>query len=147
MFPRRLSTVCPPALVAEAKPEEEYVTMNSPTSARQIVSGIYAIENGQWRWMGASGVLLLKSPARAEPLAVSLYIPPQAPARTITVSLDGQTVAMQTYAAPGAYTLASSAPMKPAGPTATLTITADKTLTVPGDPRELSVILTAAGFR
>ncbi len=134
------------ALITEARPEQEYLTMNSPASARQIVSGIYEIENGQWRWMSATGVLLLKSPEHAKALTVSLFIPAQAPARRIGILLDGQTMASQTYSAPGAYTLVA-APVKPAGPTATLTITADKLFRGGGDLRELAVILTAAGFK
>ena len=37
--------------------------------------------------------------------------------------------------------------MKPDGDTAQITISTDKSFSVPGDSRELSVILTEVGFR
>ena len=51
----------------------------------------------------------------------------------------------QTFPAPGSYTLVS-APLTPAGPSATVTITVDKTFSVPGDHRRLGVILSEVGF-
>ena len=48
------------------------------------------------------------------------------------LALNDKTIASQTYSAPGAYVL-SSPPMKPAGDTAKLTITVDKSFSVPGD--------------
>ncbi len=54
-------------------------------------------------------------------------------------------VASQTYAGPGAYTL-KSALQATAGETATVTLTVDRALSVPGDRRELGVVVAAIGF-
>jgi len=54
-------------------------------------------------------------------------------------------IAAETYAKPGLYTL-KSAPVLPPGDTATVALAIDRTFSVPGDHRQLGVILTAAGF-
>lgn len=131
--------------VTRLQPNHELLTMNAPDAARQILSGVYNLENGKWRWIGHEAVLLLKTPEAAEPLHAAFYISQQAPARKISLAIDGKPVAQETYTQPGAYTL-TIAPVQPSGPATTLTITVDKTFTVPGDPRELGVILTEAGF-
>ena len=59
--------------------------------------------------------------------------------------LDGREVAAQAFQNPGIYTLEAPA-QSPKNPTATLTIIVDKTITVAGDPRELGVVLSEAGF-
>jgi hypothetical protein len=41
----------------------------------------------------------------------------------------------------------SSPPVKPDGDSVKLTITVDKSFSVPGDSRQLGIILTEAGFR
>src|SRR5205085_8311057 len=132
--------------ITEAKPELEYLPMNAPEAGQQIVSGIYSVENGKSRWMSGTAVVLLKSPIRPEPIDVSLYLPPQAPARHVRVSVDEHIVAEQTYTAPGAYTI-TTPPVKPVANTATITITADKTFSVPGDQRVLGVVLIGVGFK
>jgi hypothetical protein len=133
-------------LVIERKPSLSYLPMNAPEAAHQIVSGLYSVEDNRWRWMADRAVMLLKAPAQSSALEAAFAIPDAAPARTVTLLLDGRVVASQTYAQPGAYTL-KSPPVQPVGPAATLTITVDKTFSVPGDRRVLGVILTGAGFR
>ncbi len=129
-------------LVVERKPVLEYVPMSA---AEQIVAGFHQLE-GSWRWMSSRGTVLLRSPESAKPVSVSFAIPAASPARRIAVTLDGREIASQTFAAPGSYTL-SSAPVKPESPSATLVITADRSFSAPADRRELSIIVTAAGFR
>ena len=133
-------------LVIAAQPERELLPMNAPDAARHIVSGVYDLEDGKTRWMSGAAVLLLKSPAQAEPVEVQFYIPPTAPARQVRVSVDGKQIAEQAYEGPGSYTLTTD-PLMPAGPSATITITVDKTFSVPGDHRVLGMILIEAGFK
>jgi hypothetical protein len=64
----------------------------------------------------------------------------------VTIALNDHAIASQTYSAPGAYVL-SSPPMKPEGDSATLTVTVDKSFSVPGDLRQLGIILTQVGFQ
>jgi hypothetical protein len=120
--------------------------MNAPEAPAQIVSGLYDVEGGAWRWMSASAVVLLKSPAQPLPIEAVFTIPDPAPARHVELLLDGRVVASETYSGPGAYTL-KSPPQSPAGETATVTLTLDRTFSVPGDRRELGVVVSSIGFR
>ena len=127
------------------QPALQYLPMGAPEAEQQIVSGVYQLESSRWRWMSDRAVLLLKAPPGPAPLRVALYIPDQAPARRVTVTVDGQAVAEQTYPAPGSYTLVS-APMTVAGASATVVVSVDKTFAVPGDHRRLGMILSEVGF-
>jgi len=133
-------------LMIERKPTLTDLPMNAEEAAQQIVSGIYQLEGGQWRWMSQTATILLKPPDQPMPVSVRFTISPVSPARQVTVAVNDHTVVSQTYAAPGTYVL-SSAPLKPDGDTAKLTITVDKDFSVPGDDRRLGIILTEAGFR
>jgi Dolichyl-phosphate-mannose-protein mannosyltransferase len=133
-------------LMIERKPALTDLPMNAPAAEQQIVSGVYQLESGQWRWMSQTATILLKPPDQPTPLTVQFTIPAASPARQVTIALNDRTVASQTYSAPGAYSL-SSPPLKPAGDTAKITITSDKSFSVPGDSRQLGIILTNVGFR
>ncbi len=132
--------------VVEHKPALSNLPMNAPEAEQQIASGVYQLENGQWRWMSRTAVILLKPPPQPAPLVVRFTIPDQAPARQVTVEMNNERIASQTYPAPGAYTLAT-APIKPPGDSATVAITIDKAFSVPGDSRQLGIILSEVGFR
>jgi len=132
-------------MVVEHKPTVSNLPMNAPEADQQIVSGVYQLENGQWRWMSQTAVIMLKPPAQPSPLEIRFNIPDQAPARQVTVELNNQPVASQTYPTPGSYTL-SGAPVKPDGASATVTITVDKAFSVPGDHRQLGIVLSEVGF-
>jgi 4-amino-4-deoxy-L-arabinose transferase-like glycosyltransferase len=118
--------------------------MNAPEAEQQIASGVYQLENEQWRWMGQTATILLKPPAGPTVLSVHFFIPDQSPARQVSMEVNGQRVASQTFAGPGRYVL-SSAPLKLDGDSATVTITVDKTFSVPGDPRQLGIVLLRVG--
>jgi Dolichyl-phosphate-mannose-protein mannosyltransferase len=133
-------------LMIERKPALTDLLMNAPQAEQQIVSGVYQLESGQWRWMSQTANILLKPPDHSAPLTVHFTIPAGAPARQVTIALDDHIVASQTYSAPGAYSL-SSPPTKPEGDTAKLTITVDKSFSAPGDSRQLGIILSEVGFR
>jgi hypothetical protein len=127
--------------VMERHPALSYLLMGSPEAQGQIVSGVYQLE-GQSRWMSGRAVILLKTPDAPAPLHVKLFIPDQAPARKITILLDGVEVHSQTFASPGGYPVTT----KPVQGSA-MTIIVDKTFSVPGDYRQLGVVLGEAGFR
>ncbi len=133
-------------LMIERKPTLTDLPMNAPEAGQQIVSGVYQLENGQWRWMSQTATILLKPPARQAPVTVRFFIPDSSPARQVTIALNNHTIASQTYTAPGTYSL-SSAPMQPAGDSAKLTITVDKSFSAPGDIRQLGIILSDVGFQ
>ena len=133
-------------LMVERKPVLSDLTMNAPEAEQQIVSGAYALENSQWRWISKTAVILLKSPPEALPLVVRFYIPDQAPAREITVAVNGAVVARQRYAAPGSYTLVSDV-LNPVGDSAQVSVSMDKSFSTVTDRRELGAILMEVGFR
>ena len=132
-------------LVMERHPTLEYVSMNAPLAADHIVSGIYQLEAGGYRWMSRSGILALKAPAASAKLTVKFAIPQPARARQVTLLLDGREVASQHFPAPGTYTLAS-APLTVTGASANIEIRVDQTFSAPPDTRELVIVLTGAGF-
>jgi len=134
------------AIVLDRHPTLAYLPMNAPEAGGQIVSGLYDLEGGAWRWMSGSAVVLLKSLTEPLPIEAVFTIPDPAPARHVELLLDGRVVASETYSTPGTYTL-KSPPQSPAGPTATVTLTLDRTFSVPGDHRELGVVVSSIGFR
>lgn len=134
------------AVVLDRRPTLAWLPMNAPEAATQIISGLYDLEGGAWRWMSGAAVVLLKSPSQPLALEAEFTIPDAAPARRVELRLEGRVVASGTYAGPGAYTL-KSPPQSPVLPSATVTLTIDRTFSVPGDHRELGIILSAIGFR
>jgi hypothetical protein len=126
--------------MVELKPALSDLPMNAPQAEQQLVSGVYQLEDGKWRWMGQTAVILLKPLAEPGVVSVQFAIPEQAPARAVSLDVNGQRVASQTYAGPGRYVL-SSGPLTLEGESATVTIRVDRTFSVPGDPRQLGVIL------
>ncbi|HLG98977.1 MAG TPA: glycosyltransferase family 39 protein [Bryobacteraceae bacterium] len=133
-------------LMVERKPVLTDLLMNAPEAEQQIVSGIYALENSQWRWMGKTAVILLKPPPGPLPVIARFFIPEQAPAREVTLEVDGAIVARQKYSAPGTYTLVSR-PIAPTGESVQVTVAVDKTFSIQTDRRELGVILMEVGFK
>lgn len=134
-------------IVVERAPTLDWIEMGSPEAENQIVSGIYQLEGGEWRWMSRRAVVLLAAPVEPRRVAVDLYIPDQSPARQVRLTLDGTVVAEQRYDTPGSYTLESDGPVEMEGSSASLEIWVDASFSPPGDPRELGIILAGAGFR
>jgi hypothetical protein len=129
--------------VGERHPGLEYLTMADREARDHVVAGVSLDDH----WMSRSAIVVLKSPEAPAPLSVTFYIPDNAPARHVWLLLDGQEVASQTFAAPGKYDLATSGPIKPPGPTATVEIRVDRTFTAPPDIRDLGMVLIGVGFK
>ena len=87
-------------VVVERKPTQSYLTMNAPEAENQIVSGLFGAETS-WRWMGDRAVILLKPPPEPQPLHLVFNIPDSAPARRVTLALDGAVLEDKTYDKPG----------------------------------------------
>ncbi len=133
-------------VVIERKPVVSYLPMNAPEAEQQIVSGVYQLENGEWRWMGKTAVILLKPPDAPSQLVVRFFIPDSAPARQVRVALNDRVIATQNCAGPGTYAI-TQLQNEPESDTAAVTISVDKTFSSQSDRRELGVILTAVGFQ
>ncbi len=134
-------------LMIERKPTLTDLPMNAPEAEQQIVSGVYQLENGQWRWMSQTATILLKPPDQPTPLTVRFTIPDASPARQVTIALNDHPVASQTYPRTGRLRRSPARRLKPDGDSAKLTITVDKSFSVPGDSRQLGIILTEVGFQ
>jgi hypothetical protein len=132
-------------IMVEHKPTLSDLPMNAPEAEQQIVSGVFALENNEWRWTGKTAIVLLKPPTEARPLGATIYIPENAPAREVTLAVNGQTVASQKYSAPGKYTLASGA-LSPPGDSVQVSLTVDKSFSPQGDARDLGLVLMRIGF-
>jgi hypothetical protein len=128
-------------VVIDRKPVLSNLRMNAPEAEQQIVSGVYPLENGEWRWMAKTAVILLKPPPSPTPLVVHFFVPNEAKARQIRIEVNAQVIATKSIA-PGTFTLAS-----PPIEADQITISVDKTFSVQSDSRELGVILTEVGFR
>jgi hypothetical protein len=128
------------AIVGERRITLEFLPLNAPQAAEQIVSGIYPD-----RWTGPSGVVALKSPRGPSKLRAEFFLPNASPPRTVRLLLDGREVASGTYSKPGPQTLESPL-VEPAGAGATVEIDVDPTFFAPGDARALGIVLTAVGF-
>jgi len=133
-------------LILPRRPALVHLPMNAPEAETQIVSGVYGLEAGAWRWMSGRAVLLLKRPVERLPLSVAFHIPAHAPARRVTLWLDGIKVAEGSYSGSGNYSLVAQ-PAHAAAETATVAITVDRVFRSPGDQRELGIILLSAGFK
>jgi len=123
------------------EPELSYLDpQHDPKAAAQFLSGISA--DG---WTAQQATVLLKVPAGAATLSASVYIDPKAPARHLRLSAGGRTLAEQDIPGPGLYTISAPAPLGSASLAVTLSV--DKTFSVPTDKRNLGVIVTGIGFR
>jgi len=131
------------AAVGQRHPALEYLPMNAPEAAAQIVGGIYGLEDNRYRWMAGRAIVALKSPAEPAPLRAEFFIPEQAAARQVRLLLDGREVAAASYTSPGRYTLQSSDSVQGA----IAEIIVDKTFRAPPDARDLGIVLEAIGFR
>ena len=132
--------------VGLAEPTTGYLTMNAPEAEQQLLSGFYQLEDGQRRWMGKQGAALLLVPADASQFEVVFYISPAATARRVTVTIDGETIAEESFPGEGLYTM--QAPYThAAGETIEAVISVDQTFQSPGDDRELGVVVFALGVK
>jgi hypothetical protein len=128
------------AIIGERHVTLEFLPMDAPEAAEQIVSGIYAD-----RWMGKAGVVALKSPRDPRKLQLVFYLQNASPPRTVRLLLDGREVASSVYSEPGLHTL-ESPPIQAAGVTAAVEIDVDPTFFAPGDARALGIVLRSVGF-
>lgn len=126
--------------VTERKPELSYLDPKDPKAAAHILQGLYPDS-----WMSGEASVLLKTPDPARALGVSFFIPPDAPARRMTLLADGKVIAEDTFSKPGAYSL--SAPFKTTAKQVTVGLRVDQTHTVPPDNRALGVVIMGVGFK
>ncbi len=131
--------------VVERQPTLSQIKMDAPEAELHIVSGVYQLEE-RARWMAGKAVILLKRPEAASVLYATVYVPEAAPARRVTLLLDGVEAASRDLPGPGLH-MVESAPLAPKSGSAVVAISVDRTFQPPGDHRELGIVLGEVGFR
>jgi hypothetical protein len=121
-------------LISERKAVLSWVT---PADQQQILRGLSP--DG---WTAGEATVLVKR--ASGPLRAEFSIHEQALARTIKLLVDGRTVAEQTFSGPGAYALSADVP---GSDNVTVTLEVDKTFSVPGDGRQLGILIQGIGFK
>jgi Dolichyl-phosphate-mannose-protein mannosyltransferase len=152
-------------VVGASDPTASYLTMAAPEADQQLLLGFYQLEQNQWRWIGPHAMAVLLAPdagaggtgeagassggrdsaASAVRFELSFHIPDMAPARIVSVQLDGRPLASETYAGPGGYTLRVPARVVP-GQAVTVEISVDRSFRAAGDSRDLGMIVSGLGF-
>jgi hypothetical protein len=123
------------------EPELSYLDPQDPKAAAQFISGISA--DG---WTAKDATVLLKVPANATRLTASVYMLASAAARHISLSANGRVLAQGNL--PAADVVFSiSAPAPQGSSSLAVTLSVDKTFSVPGDARDLGVKVIGIGFR
>ncbi|HET8550173.1 MAG TPA: hypothetical protein VFL57_19315 [Bryobacteraceae bacterium] len=123
-------------IVIERKPTLSWLPMSHRDAAAHIVSGVYDLEEGRWRWTSRRAVFLLRPPPQPRPFEIRGYIPPQAAVKEITVTIDGNRFTF----------VRGSVMVTPPLSGSVVTLEADRTFSVPGDHRELGFIVSGLGF-
>jgi hypothetical protein len=118
-------------VVTERKAELSFLDPQDPKAAPQLVSGLYP--DG---WMAGEASVLLKVPPAAKSLRVEFFIPDNAPARRMTLLIDGRIAGEDTYSKPGSHSLEGL--LKLDGDQKTVVLRVDKTH---------GVVITGVGFR
>jgi len=132
--------------VVERRPTKSFLEMKDPQADDHIVSGIYTLEQGAWRWTDQSATVMLKSPSEPAVLSAEFRLWGASAGRKITLSVDGEEVVSKQYEKADQYVLLT-APIKPKGEAATVSVSIDKAFQVAGDQRQLGFILVSLGFR
>lgn len=127
-------------------PELSYIIPQDPKSASQILSGLSP--DG---WTEQQATVMLKVPPDATTLSASFWVTPTAPARHVSLSANGRVIVEKDLpSADSTYTISGPAPPESisngAGSVA-VTLSVDKTFSVPPDARHLGVDLTGIGFK
>jgi hypothetical protein len=122
-------------LIGERKAELSWVT---PADQQQVLRGLYP--DG---WTSLEATVLVKR--GSGPLHADLSIHAQSPARTVRLIVDGTVAAEQTFTGPGSYSL--SAPVGGNAESLTVALAVDKTFSVPGDGRQLGILVSGIGFK
>lgn len=135
-------------VVGVPEPTASYLTMAAPEAEDHLLLGFYQLEQNQWRWIGPRAMAVLRAPdseAGSTLFELSVHIPETAPARIVTIHLDGKPLASETYPGPGTYTLRAAATVTPSQ-AVTVEISVDQAFRVAGDSRDLGIIVTGLGF-
>ena len=121
-------------VISERKAELSWVT---PADQQQILRGLSP--DG---WTAGEATVLVKR--GSGPLRAEFSIHEQSRVRNVKLVIDSKTIAEQTFPGPGAYSLSADVP---GSDNVTVTLAVDKTFSVPGDGRQLGILVKGIGFK
>jgi hypothetical protein len=133
-------------------PLQSTVNAGDPRITAQLLDGFYGVEAGAWRWTAKEFSVKLRVPEgaaqRGATLRLVLTVPPpvieKSGSVTLSASLEGSTLASETYSAAGQYTYRRDVPASLLGGSdATVSFQLDKAMVPDGpDRRELGIVAT-----
>jgi hypothetical protein len=139
-----------------AAPLLSVVEMSNLQAQTQLVSGFYAVEAGAWRWTRRNFSVLLAPPPGAAQNGAWLRARVTAPdsliamLNTVTLSarIAGQSLAPETYSAPGNYVYERAVPAAALRDrSTTVSFALDKVMPPGGgDLRELGIVVLSVGL-
>ena len=132
--------------IGHREPTAGYLRMDSPEAEAHLLSGFYGLEAANWGWMGKQGSASLLVPEDSGEFELVFHIPETAPARRVTVELDGKILADKTYSETGSHILTGLVDL-PAGRSVRVTISVDETFRPSGDDRDLGIVVISFGFK
>lgn len=132
------------------------VSMGDPKAESQLVTGLYGVEAGAWRWTAKQFTVVLRTPngsqAKGAKLLLKLTVPPVVIEKLKTVSLsataNGNSLPPETYTQPGDYVYTRDVPASAlTGESVKVDFQLDKAIPPSGgDLRELGVIVLNASL-
>jgi hypothetical protein len=145
------------ATVEEAPGLASTIHLGDPRMAAQIVSGLYGVENGAWRWSARRFAVVLRPPAgsaqKGAILRVKLTVPPVIAEReksvTLTAAVAKSPLPPETYSKAGDYTFQRDVPanLLTGSDPVRVDFELDKALAPSdADSRELGVVVLAIGL-
>jgi len=132
--------------VGAPEPTLSYLSLGEAEADAHLLTGFYPSDGAEWRWMRSSASAVLLAPPAAASFRLQFHIPEDAPARKVSVEIDGRTVAEGEYASSGGYLLEGAIDFDLEG-AARITLRADPPYSPPGDDRELAIIVIGFGFQ
>lgn len=132
------------------------VSMGDPKAEAQLVTGLYGVEAGSWRWTARQFSIILRSPSGAAQsggkLQLKLTVPPvvieKLKAISLSASANGAALPPETYTQTGEYVYTRDVPPSAlTGESVRLDFQLDKAMPPSGgDIRELGVIVLSASL-
>lgn len=132
-------------LVGRPDPTLSQLRLGDEAADSHLLAGFYPSDGADWRWMGPTGSAVLLAPPDAETFELDFHIPEQAPARRVSIDINGRLVAEQLYEETGGHLLSAPVDLE-AGPVR-IVIEASPSYSPPGDGRKLAIVVNSFGFR
>lgn len=133
------------SLVGLPDPTLSYLHLGSSEAGEHLLSGFYPSDGADWRWMRETASAVLLPPSTPSKFKLEFHIPEDAPARNVSVEIDGRMVVEERYEATGGYVLEAPVDFPLESP-ARLSLRAGPAYSPEGDNRELSIIVIGFGF-